>query len=568
MPRNPEKRVSSLACVECRSHHLKCDSTEPTCSRCIDHGLHCRYVPSKRGGRRKKRSSLMETSESTSAERSSPIRVQAWDVALATASNEVNPSQLNYARLYYEQFHPGHPILIPNINHFTSNYPHFLRSVVYYVGSLFTGSSSTPTWQLKQDATISLRSNSDVVGSSPQTVQAWLLLAIASFSQGELDEAKLYIQRGSKAALELGMNRLGSSPSLVQTEMEAESIRRTWWELYITEIQLSAHISNVDPKCSRVTADTPLPCEEDAFIRGSIPQPHGVIDFKRRVFQSNLESFSSFSYRVEAAAILHQVLVINHLRDQHSDQIQAVDNAIVSWSNHLPQDKQQPMNGYGRVDKMIFQAHIIIAYAASLLHYPRSNLELPAREIASYFANSVPTVAFLSTKQSIHKVKAVEASRTTSDLISMCPTVAAQTPLLMPMYSLCAYLQLVAYRAHSEDCFDHHYNRVVLVLGSLRSLGRVWAAAISEGDTIRTIAASMMGESVDRCAREPPSQSVQGDVSSRAEVGQASSPRQQQDTYPSMFFAYGCDPLLTDSMLSLCYSPSALNPPLLGPGFI
>ena len=47
----------ALACIECRSRHIKCDAKTPTCSRCKSEERQCQYVQSRRGyrGPRKRR---------------------------------------------------------------------------------------------------------------------------------------------------------------------------------------------------------------------------------------------------------------------------------------------------------------------------------------------------------------------------------------------------------------------------------------------------------------------------------------------------------------------------------
>ena len=39
-----------LACVQCRSRHVKCDATQPVCNRCTRDGKECIYQKSRRGG--------------------------------------------------------------------------------------------------------------------------------------------------------------------------------------------------------------------------------------------------------------------------------------------------------------------------------------------------------------------------------------------------------------------------------------------------------------------------------------------------------------------------------------
>ena len=53
-PLQPSTRTAnraSLACVQCRSRHLRCNAAIPTCSRCSNDGSQCVYLKSRRGGR-------------------------------------------------------------------------------------------------------------------------------------------------------------------------------------------------------------------------------------------------------------------------------------------------------------------------------------------------------------------------------------------------------------------------------------------------------------------------------------------------------------------------------------
>jgi hypothetical protein len=54
-----------LACTNCRERHLKCDGSQPTCSRCEEGQHTCRYVRSRRGlvSSRKRRASSASTSQ-------------------------------------------------------------------------------------------------------------------------------------------------------------------------------------------------------------------------------------------------------------------------------------------------------------------------------------------------------------------------------------------------------------------------------------------------------------------------------------------------------------------------
>src|SRR5690606_29876917 len=108
--------------------------------------------------------------------------------------------------------------------------------------------------------------------------------------------------------------------------------------------------------------------------------------------------FSSFAYRVEAVRILGQVLSaqtpspssppggpggpgggLNNpspaLDDPRSD---AADASLTNWFLHLPEPKKELVQADGKVDEMLFQAHMVIQATSIYLHRPRSHLVFSA----------------------------------------------------------------------------------------------------------------------------------------------------------------------------------------------
>ncbi|GAB1197819.1 hypothetical protein APSETT444_007122 [Aspergillus pseudonomiae] len=518
--------LAALACTECRKQHLKCDATQPSCSRCTQGGFVCQYLPSRRGGRRKPRhdiayhnaqqhrpsASKLDDAFSISATHYSPgngtgngiqtphratglpLQVTSapgpmntpdssnisfprssrpglvgvpWPAMLSpndASSDRLEPPGRSWdeddrcARLYYEHFHVAHPILVPSTLYKDRDYPPFLQLVVEFVGSHYLPSG--PRQQLKDKVDAALESNPD---RSPCMVQAWLIYSIALYARGERQNAQQAFSQSAEIAFELGMHR-GDFASSVHPErsVEAESMRRTWWELYITDIFMAVPLKTITFRCTTVAPEVGLPCDESAYTGcGEIPPPRKMLDFKRRVFAAQEIAFSSFSYRIEAVTILCRVLVLNRLRDYHRDHLQAIENALVSWVNHLPSRKLDIVDSYGNVDEMIFQAHLIIA------------------------------------------IKATEASRRVSDSISICPNIQKHTPFVIPALALCGMIQLATSINHSEECFDHHCNRVTLILGCLKSTKRTWASAECAYDCVRSTAADILSDSIEKWNTEP-----------------------------------------------------------------
>ena len=447
-----------------------------------------------------------DTPDSASLPRVSDGVSVAWPI-LPMRSDLSDPPQEywfhddRFLRLFYENFHIAHPILVPKTLYHDRQYPEFLQLVVNFVGSHYIASS--PIQQYKEKVIEELTCSPD---RSPSMVQAWLIYSIAVYARGEWQEAQHAFSRSVEIASELGMNKRDfASSAHPETSVEAESMRRTWWELYITEIFMAAPFRDTTFQCSTMTPEVALPCEDSAYTgTGSIPTPRKMVEFKRRIFAADESTFSSFSYRIEAATILCRALVLNGLRDYHRDHLQAVENALVSWINHLPPKKLDIVDSYGNIDEMLFQAHMSIAYATMLLHLPRSDLQPVLSDSDGQFW-PVATRHLASTlNRSIHSIKATEASRRLSDAISLCPNVPKHTPFAIPALALCGMIQLATSIKHNEECFDHHYNRVTLILGCLKSTKRIWSLADVAYNHLRTSAADNLSDSMERWCPEPP----------------------------------------------------------------
>ncbi|CAI6042008.1 unnamed protein product [Clonostachys chloroleuca] len=430
------------------------------------------------------------------------------DTAQSLSTRHSMPSQFQsrtsydsdrYLRLFYENFHPAHPILVPSSMYAERAYPSYLRLVVDFAGSNYLPAGKSE--QLKGRVFTDLTSNPD---RSSCMVQAWLLLAIVLFSRDEVTEAQQAHTQATTIALEIGMNKASfSTTHHAEHSVEAESLRRTWWELLIAEIIISVPSRAIPFRCGSVPSDVLLPCD-DSFYTGNceIPKSARMSDFKRRALATDETIFSSSSYRVEAAVILGQVIRLNRLRDYHHDHLQSIQNALVSWSNHLPVEKRNIVDSYGNIDEILFQAHTIIAYASMLLHLPRSDLHALLPKCSDPFWPLVPGHSSASVRL-LHSIKATDASRRMSDYLSLCPNIQKHTPFIIPALSLSGMTQIATTTTHSGDCFEHHYNRITLLLGCLKNMKRTWHLAEASYQRVRTCAAQLMADSMEKWNAEP-----------------------------------------------------------------
>ncbi|KAG7409532.1 Transcription activator AKTR-2 [Fusarium oxysporum f. sp. rapae] len=414
-------------------------------------------------------------------------------------------------RLYYENFHNAHPFLVPSSVFTSRNYPPYLRRMVEFAGSHYA--SSGPDAQLRAEVATDVMS---AIETSTYMVQSLLIYSILLFFSRDLDTANRTFGQCTQMAMDLGMHSEDfASSRQLDNPIEAESLRRTWWEIYVTDISMAIPPKTMILRCSSTPPKVLLPCEE-AFYNGrlDIPPSHHVLEFKRRVLSTGDVAFSSFSYRIEAATILGRVLLLNQLKNTSHDHTQSIENALLSWSNHLPSGKLEIVDSYGNIDEMMFQAHMIIALASMLLHLPRSNLYPLLADVKDPFLPFAQNHPLSSSTSLIQGIKATDASRRISDCISLCPNVPKHTPFVIPALALCGFIQIATSQGHPDECFEHHYNRVTLVLGCLKSARRMWRMAEAEYDRLRCCASELIADAMDRMNALPLSQTLPNSSSS------------------------------------------------------
>lgn len=378
-------------------------------------------------------------------------------------------------RLFYENFHLAHPILVPAALYEKWKYRPCLHQVVKFIGSHYSVVLDNDV--LNESTSLLLNETTE---RTSQMVQDHLLYSIIMRARNETSKAESSLTEAIDIAFELGMHREDFATTFSDgREHEAESLRRTWWELFIWEAYMATLNKKSILRCSDTFSDVWLPCEESTYTSlQAIPQPHSLASFRARIFTEDEEItyFSSFAYRIEAVRILARVLVLNNLPETHHDHLQAVANTLVSWLHHLPQQKIDIIDMYGNIDEMLFQAYFTIHYAAMLLHLPRS---LRPRFPDSMFSICSVTLFRLSPSltRHVHDVKTIEASKKLSNLLSVRSSAQSYSPLVVFGSLLCGLVQLTAIDRHGPDYYDRHQNRVVLVIGCLKLLRANWPLA-------------------------------------------------------------------------------------------
>ena len=100
-----------------------------------------------------------------------------------------------------------------------------------------------------------------------------------------------------------------------------------------------------------------------------------MADFHNRAFATDNVVYSSFAYRIEAMRLLGTVLALGQpSSEDDSEQVEAVDASLTGWKLRLPSWKRDVLDADGKVDEVLFQAHMISNASVDQIHNPDSPL--------------------------------------------------------------------------------------------------------------------------------------------------------------------------------------------------
>jgi hypothetical protein len=289
----------TLACIPCRTRHLRCDAAPPICARCRLENKPCSYAKSRRGARaggggavpsRKRAarrgagekpesgmtssSSISSVSPSVNHADSPPALAAGSESCRSTSQNSdarCEGSSLKMLELYYKFFHNAHPFTLPRQYlikrlHTDNDSLQHLLPVMRYIGSLIAPTTApSESFRLLARDILPARS----LPLNGFSVQSLLLLAIVEHCTNRFDEARYILNEAILLALKLDMQ----SQSFATVHGEGcsvleESWRRTWWTLYVTDGIFAGIRHCLTFSLWNVKTDVDLPCEEDGYCCG------------------------------------------------------------------------------------------------------------------------------------------------------------------------------------------------------------------------------------------------------------------------------------------------------------
>lgn len=291
---------ATLACLQCRERHIRCNGATPVCGRCRANGKLCNYATSQRGGldratlarRRaeKKRAANPPRALSPSSTNGNGVRfdcilnhgldggvisedpVQSFDTSLGMLENHytVDPKSHQLLDLYYRHFHNAHPFILPQtfFNHrLTTTSPATKRLVLVmqYIGSFYHPASHKDKLRGRVQDELS----QGAAGESGYEVQFLLLSAGVLHWCDEWTQARETLDLAIGKALQIGMNRRefaevhGEGLPVLE-----ESWRRTWWMLYVMDANFAVVRHRKSFWLRDIDSTVDLPCEEAEYQYG------------------------------------------------------------------------------------------------------------------------------------------------------------------------------------------------------------------------------------------------------------------------------------------------------------
>lgn len=296
---------SSLACLECRTKHVKCDAKQPRCSRCTAYDKACQYTASRRGGLDRaalteRRRRLAKNSDAQLDHIASEISVAVSDEGVTLADESVtgadclevfhaslpvptpvleNRETPNFShggltddslvKSYYANFHHLHPFA-PPYKHLVQlsqasafNFSPLIASM-RLIGHIYDTHQWSESLSSAAEAQLSQSKPSDAV-----QVQARLLYSIALFWYTFKAEAKEQMDAAIDVAIKLEMHKKEFATTWgFGDPIMVECWRRTWWMLFIADASYAGTLGTMNFKTLHVEPTAELPCEEADYESG------------------------------------------------------------------------------------------------------------------------------------------------------------------------------------------------------------------------------------------------------------------------------------------------------------
>ncbi|KAF1843848.1 uncharacterized protein K460DRAFT_387804 [Cucurbitaria berberidis CBS 394.84] len=412
---------------------------------------------------------------------------------VSTSTFQVSVDRL--LELYFENFWPSFPIVLP-FHYFQARRLHEkhgmdeLLLVLQWIGCIYAPwTVSEPYYKTALQALSSVS-----LARTPFNVQALMLFAIAQYHCDVRGEARLRLDQAVSLALELCMNQTGFAQAYGEANpVLEESWRRTYYMITIAN-QYFAIVTN-SPIYTLLTVPNfvDLPCDDDLYESGQIPQIATWAEYENREFEEIEIIYSSLVYLYDMTQIAANIMKMFIETGTFGESlIDSCDAKFAIWLSLLPACKRDPLQRNGKMDEVMFTAHMIAAIILSVVHRPFSSLAYSAEEmLAEAFSSPNPFVVPPKSGRSAHTARTLKAVGMQTKLLAIPCVVEKHSILTMCITAQLAAVQVSACTHLLEDFpLSIARDRVRLSIGFLNAMGSIWPLGKRMAKEVRAIARS------------------------------------------------------------------------------
>ncbi|KAG6009903.1 hypothetical protein E4U21_001005 [Claviceps maximensis] len=415
----------------------------------------------------------------------------AFSDALNRVSAQIPPLTLEEKCLesFYYHFHAAHPFVLPKpfLMQVSKEPPaRPLISAIRWTGSIFLDIGVQARGRLFDEA-FELTHHQHRVKDG-FLIQALMLLIVGLDGSCQQEKARAILKDVEAMALEIGLHtrEFALTHGRGIPVME-ESWRRTWWDLYIIDGMIAGVHRATNFLLYDIQAGAALPCEEDQYLAARISIPLYLEDLEDQDFSGDDREFSSFAYRILCGRNLGKFMRTPPILGPDDENLAKIETLLTNWRLHLPQSKRDALQKNGKLDEMMFQAHMMNQATSIMLHQPHSQLDSsPTQDINSCAPHQAIPAGDLFNAHTRHTIQSAD---TISSMITHRVPLLSHTHFFTCVITLSSIVHLsrwaLFFIPHDDDDIRQ---QIRLNIGALNRLSEVWGAADRARGQVKAVA--------------------------------------------------------------------------------
>ncbi|KAF2849343.1 hypothetical protein T440DRAFT_490581 [Plenodomus tracheiphilus IPT5] len=431
-------------------------------------------------------------------------------------------SENRLLELFFDNFWPSFPCVLPydflQARLLKDDHGmHTLLPVLHWIGSIYAPwTVSEPYFEI---AVAAIRTST--LAQTPFNVQALMLYAIALYHYDVKPDGREKMDAAVAMALQLHMNEqwfahaYGEGDSVLE-----ESWRRTFYLLKVADQHFSVTSNTPMYTLLTVPSNVDLPCDDEFFESGQIPPVVTWAEFENREFADVQVVYSSLVYLYDIAMVVAYIMQSFLATGSFTEAIiDGTDAKLAIWISLLPDSKRDPMRSDGRIDEVMFMAHMCLAITMSTVHRPCSSLAYSSAEmLTSAFLSPSPFIIPTKTGRGAHTARALKASEIFTKLLAIPCAVEKHNVFAASIIAQLAAVQVSASNVLLDDYPQSiARDRIKLAIGCLNNMGTLWPLAKRMAKEVRMIARADLA-SMERTAVDPATAATSTSADARDEI--------------------------------------------------